>query len=153
MLTMPGDCIISGTGKKQRKRLPERETLTAKLLNNKPRRLIAMPIEEMLELVKERLQIEDDSRDLLISDVIQECLSYCNLKEPPAELEPFIRRKIKTILDYEAENGANVVFDVETIKEGDISITYNTDEVSRETIYGLSDQDKRLLARYRRLRR
>ncbi len=76
---MPGDCIISGTGKKQRKRLPERETLTAKLLNNKPRRLIAMPIEEMLELVKERLQIEDDSRDLLISDVIQECLSFCNL--------------------------------------------------------------------------
>ena len=112
-----------------------------------------MPIEEMLELVKERLQIEDDSRDLLISDVIQECLSFCNLKEPLAELEPFVRRKVKTIMGYEAENGANVVFDVETIKEGDTSITYNTDEVSRETIYGLSDKDKRVLARYRRLRR
>ena len=112
-----------------------------------------MPIEEMLELVKERLGIEDDSKDLLIEDVIRECLSYCNLKEVPAELEPFVRRKVKTILDYEAENGANVVFDVKSIKEGDTSITYNTDEVSRETIYGLSDQDKRLLARYRRLRR
>jgi hypothetical protein len=112
-----------------------------------------MPIEEMLALVKERLKIEDDSKDLLIIDVIRECLSYCNLTEPPAELEPFIRRKIKTVLDYEAENGANVVFDVETIKEGDTSITYNTDEVSRETIYGLSDKDKRVLAQYRRLRR
>ena len=76
---MPGDWRISGTGKKRRKRLLERGTLTAKPLNNRPRRLIAMPIEEMLELVKERLQIEDDSRDLLISDVIQECLSFCNL--------------------------------------------------------------------------
>ena len=112
-----------------------------------------MPIEEMLALVKERLKIEDDSKDLLIEDVIRECLSYCNLKEPPAELEPFIRRKIKTILDYEAENGSSAVFDVKSIKEGDTSITYNTDEVSRETIYGLSDKDKQALMRFRRLRR
>ena len=112
-----------------------------------------MPIEEMLELVKQNLKIEDDSKDLLIEDVIRECLSFCNLEEPPVELEPFIRRKVKNILDYEAENGENAVFDVKTIKEGDTSITYNTDEVSRETIYGLSDQDKRILARYRRLRR
>lgn len=112
-----------------------------------------MPIEEMLALVKERLGIEDDSKDLLIEDVIRECLSYCNLKEPPAELEPFVRRKIKTILDYEAENGSSAVFDVKSIKEGDTSITYNTDEVSRETIYGLSDKDKQALMRFRRLRR
>ena len=112
-----------------------------------------MPIEEMLEIVKQNLEIEDDSKDLLIKDVIRECLSYCNLKEPPAELEPFIRQKVKTILDYEAENGANAVFDVKSIKEGDTSITYHTEEVSRETIYGLSDQDKMILARYRRLRR
>ena len=45
-----------------------------------------MPIEEMLENVKQHLKIEDDSKDLLIEDVIRECLSYCNLKEPPAEL-------------------------------------------------------------------
>ncbi len=112
-----------------------------------------MPIEEMLEIVKQNLKIEDDSKDLIITDVIQECLNYCNLKEPPAELESFIRRKVKTILDYEAETGGNAVFDVKSIKEGDTSITYNTDEVSRETIYGLSDQDKKTLARFRRLRR
>ncbi len=112
-----------------------------------------MPIEEMLALVKERLKIKDDSKDLLIKDVIRECLSFCNLKEPPVELEPFIRQKVKTILDYEAENGANAVFDVQSIREGDVSITYNTNEVSRETIYGLSDKDKQLLMRFRRLRR
>ena len=112
-----------------------------------------MPIEEMLALVKERLKIEDDSKDLLIEDVIRECLSYCNLKEPPAELEPFIRRKVKAIIDYEAETGGNTVFDVTSIKEGDTSITYNTDEVSRETIYGLSEKDKQALMRFRRLRR
>lgn len=39
------------------------------------------------------------------------------------------------------------------LKEGDTSITYNTDEVSRETIYGLSDKDKQVLMQYRRMRR
>jgi len=112
-----------------------------------------MPIEEMLARVKENLKIEDDSKDLLIEDVIRECLSYCNLKELPAELEPFIRRKVKAIIDYEAETGGSSVFDVTSIKEGDTSITYNTDEVSRETIYGLSDKDKQALMRFRRLRR
>ena len=112
-----------------------------------------MPIEEMLEIVKQNLKIEDDTKDLLIEDVIRECLSYCNLKEPPAELEPIIRRKVKAIIDYEAETGGNTVFDVTSIKEGDTSITYNTDEVSRETIYGLSDKDKQALMRFRRLRR
>ena len=112
-----------------------------------------MPIEEMLESVKQNLKIEDDSKDLLIEDVIRECLSYCNLTDPPAELEPFIRRKVKAIIDYEAETGGNTVFDVTSIKEGDTSITYNTDEVSRETIYGLSEKDKQALMRFRRLRR
>ena len=107
----------------------------------------------MLALVKEHLGIEDDSKDLIINDVILECLNYCNLKELPEELEPFVRKKVKTIMDYEAEVGSNAVFDVKSIKEGDTSITYNIDEVSRETIYGLSNQDKRILAQYRRLRR
>ena len=109
--------------------------------------------DELRELVKANLKIEDDSKDLLIDDVIQEVLNYCNLKEPPGELEPFIRKKVKTIIDYEKENGSDSVFDIKSIKEGDTSITYNTDEVSRETIYGLSDQDKKTLARFRRLRR
>ena len=112
-----------------------------------------MSIEEMLTRVKENLKIQDGSRDLIITDIIQECLNYCNLKEPPAELEPFIRRKVKAIIDYEAEVGDSSVFDVTSIKEGDTSITYNTDEVSRETIYGLSEKDKQALMRFRRLRR
>jgi len=109
--------------------------------------------EELRELVKTNLKIEDDSRDLQINDVIQEVLSYCNLTEPPAELEPFIRRKVKAIIDYEAETGGSSVFDVTSIKEGDTIKTYNTDDVSRETIYGLSEKDKLALMRFRRLRR
>lgn len=112
-----------------------------------------MTKKEMLDKVKENLGISDDPKDLMISDVIQEVMNYCNLTEPPAELEPFIRRKVKAIIDYEAETGGNTVFDVTSIKEGDTSITYNTDEVSRETIYGLSEKDKQALMRFRRLRR
>lgn len=112
-----------------------------------------MSIEEMLARVKENLKIQDDSRNLIITDVIQKCLNYCNLTEPPAELEPFIRHKVKTIIDYETETGGSSVFDVTSIKEGDTSITYNTDEVSRETIYGLSEKDKQDLRPFRRLRR
>lgn len=112
----------------------------------------SMTVEEMVALVRANLKIEDDSRDLTITDVIQEVLNFCNLIEPPAELEPFIRRKVKAIIDYEAEN-SNTVFDVQSIREGDVSITYNTNEVSRETIYGLSDKDKKALMRFRRLRR
>jgi len=111
-----------------------------------------MTIEEMLAKIKGNLEIEDDSKDLIITDFIQEVLNYCNLKEAPAELEPFVRKKVKTIIDYEAEN-ANAVFDVKSIKEGDVSITYNTEEVSREVIYGLSDKDKLALMKFRRLPR
>ena len=109
--------------------------------------------EELRELVKSNLKIDDDTKDLIIDDVIQEVLNYCNLKEVPEAIEPFIRKKVKTIINYETENGSNNVFDVKSIKEGDTSITYNTDEVSRETIYGLSDSDKKALQQFRRLRR
>ncbi|SHH54936.1 hypothetical protein SAMN02745135_01168 [Caloranaerobacter azorensis DSM 13643] len=109
--------------------------------------------EELRELVKSNLKIEDDNKDLLIDDVIQEAMNYCNLHELPEQLEPFIRRKVKTIIDYEVENGSNNVFDVKSIKEGDTSITYNTDEISKETIYGLSDRDKKALQQFRRIRK
>ena len=112
-----------------------------------------MTLEELKDLVKINLGIQESDKDLTILDVIQECLNYCNLKEPPAELEPIIRRKVKAIIDYEAETGGSSVFDVTSIKEGDTSITYNTDEVSRETIYGLSEKDKQALMMFRRLRR
>ena len=108
---------------------------------------------EMKNKVKTNLGIEDNSKDLIISDIIQEVLNYCNITDIPEALEPFIRKKVKTIINYENENGTETVFDVKSIKEGDTSITYNTDEVSRETIYGLSEQDRAVLKRFRRLRK
>lgn len=112
-----------------------------------------MSKDEMLVKVKENLNIEDNTKDLMISDVIQEVINYCNLKELPDVLEPFIRKKVRTIITYEAENGTSSVFDVKSIKEGDTSITYNVEQVSRETIYGLSEQDKKDLRQFRRLRK
>jgi hypothetical protein len=113
-----------------------------------------MPNDKLIAKVKENLQIEDDSRDLIISDVIQDALNYCNLTELPGELEPYIRKKVKGIIDYEADNGTSSVFDVKTIKEGDTSTTYNVDEkTSKETIYGLSDRNKKVLQAFRRTRK
>ena len=107
----------------------------------------------LINLVKTNLNIEDDEKDLFISDVIQDVLSYCNLNELPEELEPFVRKKVKDIINYEAENGS-AVFDVKSVREGDTSITYNVDDKSsRETIYGLSDRDKKVLQRFRRMRK
>ena len=112
-----------------------------------------MSIDEMVVKVKENLKIIDDDKDLIIADVIQEVLNYCNLKELPIELEPFIRKKVQNIINYEAENGNSSVFDIKSIKEGDTSITYNVDDkTSKETIYGLSDRDMKVLRSFRRLR-
>ena len=109
--------------------------------------------DELIALVKENLEIIDDTKNLIISDVIQEALNYCNLVELPLEVEPFIRRKVKTIINYEAENGTSTVFDVKSISEGDTSITYNvSDKSSKDTIYGLSDVDRKDLRKFRRTR-
>jgi hypothetical protein len=90
----------------------------------------------------------------MISDVVQLALGYCHLDELPVTAEPFIRKKVKSIINYEAENGTNSVFDVKSIKEGDTSITYNVDDkTSKETIYGLSARDKEALRTFRRLSR
>lgn len=107
---------------------------------------------ELIALVKTNLKITDITRDLIISDTIQEALNYCNLTELPVEAEPYIRKKVQTVINYEAENGTSSVFDVKSIKEGDTSTTYNVDEVSKETVYGLSKKDKECLRTFRRLR-
>ena len=112
-----------------------------------------MTTEELIILVKTNLAISDDTKDLIIADVIQDALNYCNLTELPVEVEPYIRKKVKTIITYEAENGTDSVFDVKSIKEGDTSITYNVDEVSKGAVYGLSQKDKTDLSLFRRLRR
>lgn len=108
---------------------------------------------ELIAKVKEHLDIQGTSRDLTISDVIQDAMNYCNLLELPEELEPFIRKKVQGIINYEAENGTGNVFDVASIKEGDTSITYKVDaNSSKETVYGLSNEDKKRLQSFRRLR-
>lgn len=113
-----------------------------------------MSTEDLIALVKKNLKINDDTKDLIIKDVIQDALNHCNLKELPGELEPFIRKKTKGIINYEAENGTNTVFDVKSIKEGDTSITYNVDDkTSKEAVYGLSKDDKRVLQQFRRTRK
>lgn len=109
---------------------------------------------ELIIKVKENLNIDDITKDLIIRDTIQEAMNYCNLTELPEELEPFIRKKVKSIINYEAENGTTSVFDVKSIKEGETSITYNVDDkTSKETIYGFSDRDKKTLQQFRRTRK
>lgn len=112
-----------------------------------------MTKEEMLDKVKENMSIEDDTKDLMISDVIQDVMNYCNLVELPEAIEPFVRKKVQGIITYETENGTGSVFDVKSIKEGDTSITYNVEQVSKESVYGLSKEDRKRLQEFRRLRK
>lgn len=111
--------------------------------------------EEMLKLVKSNLKLDTEDYDLLILDWIQEAISFCNLRPEvlPEFLEPFIRKKVKAIIDYETAKGTGYQQDISSIKEGDGSITYATGvSNSRDGIYGLSDADKSVLRRFRRLR-
>ncbi|QHI72895.1 head-tail connector protein [Aminipila terrae] len=133
-----------------------------------------MHIDKLISKVKTNLNITDASRDLAIKDILQNVMDYCNLpKIPveitaerqgitaeeayalidlPVELEPFVRKKLQGIINYEAENGTDTVFDVKSIKEGDTNITYNVDQnFSKDAVYGLSDVDKKALHRFRRV--
>lgn len=114
-----------------------------------------MTAEEMKFLVKENLGIANNGYDLTVSDVIMAVSDYCNLdmNNLPARLEPVIRRKVKGIVDYEAANGTGFTPEIQSIKEGDGSITWaQTDGNTRASIYGLSETDKKELRRHRRLR-
>lgn len=99
------------------------------------------------------MKLVDDLTDLIILDMIQEVKSYCNLSELSMEHEPFLRKKVKTIFDYEKEYGNSSVMDIKSIKEGDVSITYNVEENFKDTIYGLSENDKKFLKCFRKVRR
>lgn len=114
-----------------------------------------MTASEMKEKVKRNLELKDETRDLLVSDAILSVCDYCNLDPEciPDILEPVIRKKVKGIIDYEAENGAGYQPEVASIKEGDGSITWaQTDGNTKASIYGLSEADKKVLRRHRRLR-
>lgn len=113
-----------------------------------------MLTDELIALVKTNLAIIDDTKDLIVKDAIQDALNYCNLTELPVEAESYIRKKVQSIINYEAENGTNAVFDIKSIAEGDTTITYNVnDKITKETIYGLSDRDKKSLQLFRRMRK
>lgn len=114
---------------------------------------------ELEETIKKNLSIEGDN--LVISDAITLSLEYCNLSDDniTSNIEPVIRRKAKSILEYEAKLSANPmlnasIYDVKSISEGDSSISYNVDvNNSKDSIYDLTDADKRALRKFRRLRR
>lgn len=113
-----------------------------------------MTVEAMLALVKTNLKITGTDNDLMIKDHINGVLNYCNLTDIPVQLEPYIRRKTKAVIDYEALAGTQSVFDVKSQSEGESSWTYNvTDDNCKDTIYGLSEKDKKELKPFRRLRR
>lgn len=114
-----------------------------------------MTISEMKTVVKNNLGIKDDTRDILIFDVILLVCDYCNLDQEsiPNILEPVIRKKVKGIIDYEAANGTGYRPEVASIKEGDGSITWSqTDGNTKASIYSLTESDKKGLRRHRRLR-
>lgn len=111
--------------------------------------------DELLDTVKANLRLETEDHDLMIFDRIQSVCDYCNIppESIPETLEPFIRRKVKGILDYEAVNGSGYRPEVVSIKEGDGNITWaQTDGNTRASIYSLNDSDKKELRRFRRLR-
>lgn len=112
-----------------------------------------MTMEEMALSIQSKLNIVDDTMYQTIMDVITEVMDFCNRDELPDVLEPFVRKKVKGIMDYEAANGTGYHPEVASIKEGDGSITWaQTDGNTKASIYGLSDGDKAMLRRHRRLR-
>lgn len=113
-----------------------------------------MDITTAIELVKNRLNITDSSKDLLINDICVNALNYMNLFELPDELEPFIRGKVQRVLNYEAEFGSVTSLDVVSQTEGKCSWTYNIDDNNnRDSVYGFSSSDFAALRRFRRCRR
>ena len=110
---------------------------------------------EMLQTVKQNLRLGTEDHDLIISDLILTVCDYCNLDPDcvPDILEPFVRKKAKGIIDYEAVEGTGYNPEIASIKEGDGSITWaQTEGNTKASIYGLSEADKKALRRHRRLR-
>lgn len=113
-----------------------------------------MTKEEMILLVKRNLDLTDDTKDLIISDFIILVLEYCNRTDLPNNSEPFIRKKIRGILDYEARNGDGALNPtIASIREGDESITYHIGESdTKDGIYGFTKEDKHYLNKFRKVR-
>lgn len=101
-------------------------------------------------LTADGVTVSDD----VVMGVVVDILNYCNLTEFPPNLIYYAKRKIKAIHDYEADGGADSVFDIASQSEGDASWSFNiTDDNCRSAIYGLSDKDKSYLSMFRCVRR
>lgn len=112
-----------------------------------------MTAEELRSRVKENLRLETEDFDLQIMDIIRDVCDYCNLEDIPGGLEPYVRRKWKGIMEYEQENGSGYHVGIASIGEGDTSVSFNhTEEDSKSYVYGLNEDDKAQLNRYRKLR-
>ena len=112
-----------------------------------------MLTDELVALVKTNLKLDDASMDLTIKDVIQDALNYCNLDELPEETEPYVRKKVKSIMNYEAQYSEGAVTEIKSITVGDTSTTFNVGDITRETVYGLTANDKEVLKQFRRTRK
>lgn len=113
-----------------------------------------MTIVEATAKIKSNLHIMDTSRDMLISDILQNILNYCNLAEIPEELETFICAKVKRVMDYEAEFGSGNTIDVVSQTEGNCSWTFSTDENNTiDSVYGFSKSDFSRLKLFRKTRK
>lgn len=107
-----------------------------------------MYIVELVESVKRKLGISsgDTKQDQLIeeeiNDLIIEVLEYCNLKELPRALEPFVKRKVVSYI----KSGATGVVgewdeEVKSVSRGDTTINMLTTK-ERLTVEDVQILDK-----------
>lgn len=115
--------------------------------------MAVMDKDTTIQTVKTNLQLTDNTRDQLIGDIWQNTVNYINWEGVPEELEPFVRSKVKGVIDYEAQFGAGNVLDVVSQTEGKCSWTFNISGTSSiDSVYGFSKSDFGRLNTFRKLR-
>lgn len=113
-----------------------------------------MDLQTTIMAVRVALAITDSGRDQLISDIYTNAITYMNLDTLPDALEPFVRAKVKRVMDYEAQVGEGLAVDVTAQTEGKCSWTFATDENNcRDAIYGFGTSDFSQLRRFRKTRK
>lgn len=116
-----------------------------------------MTKERMILYVKDNLMamgVTDQNMELFISDALTSAITYCNLgNDIPEEMEPYLRRKVKNMINYQSADRKGTPSNIASIKEGDGAITFFYDASNtEEAVFGLSDSDKKQLKAFRRLK-